>query len=480
MKITCLNIILIFTGCLLFTAKTSSQSYHAINGSPYAGVADIYVNPASSVNSAYKWNVNILSTQIEISNSSFVMKNTSLRRGILTDSFNTTNGFMPRNFHANFDASLLNASFKINSKSAFSFGIRGRLFAHLKQMPYYYNDTISTVPGFLTANSSVPYLQGFVVSSGWVEFNFNYARILQQTTNSRLTAGITLGITKGLSGAYSNISRLTLGEQNTTGNFGITGGRFITELSANYDSLYADNGTASNARYFLQNTLTSFNFNIGIEYLFRYSFDDKDDVDEENYDWKIGVSIMDIGKNRYKPSKNAFSAQTPNPSADVSNLNTQISNVQNLGDLRRLMNDYFLSIDSMKSTFKIANPTRMVINVDKNLGNYFYLNGELNINFYSTEPWKGLHTRQLSLATITPRWEKRNIGFYLPVQYNSQGQLWIGGAGKFGPLLLGVHSFAMLNWLRARNQTFNGGFYLMLNVHPFKYKKERGIPCPTW
>jgi hypothetical protein len=478
MKVIDRIIILLVLECGFFLPKATPQSYHAINGSPYAGVAGIYVNPASSVNSVYKWNVNILSLQAEASNTSFLVNKMSLTK-YDSSSFNLTNGYRPRYFHANTDISLLNVSYKPDNKNAFSFGIRGRMFAHIKQAPYYYNDTITTVSGFLSTNTGTQYLNAYAVSSGWLEFNFNYARTLVQTKYSRLTGGITVAYMKGLSGVYSHVDHLTYNEDVASNAFELASGRFSTEVSSNYDSLSNNKSAASNVHYFLGHTKSSVNFNIGFEYLFKNNYDGQD-INEENYDWKIGVSIMDIGKNRYTPSANAFIASDPNTGADVSNLKSQIDNVKDLSDLKTLTKDYFLSVDSIKSIFKIANPTRMVINVDRNFGNHFYVNGELNINFYSTSPLNGLHTREINLVTVTPRWEKRNLGFYMPIQYNSQGQLWMGGAVKLGPLLFGVHSLDFTRWFKTRTQDFNGGFYLMLNIHPFKQKEFDGIDCPVF
>ena len=478
MKVVKWVVILLILEFGLFIPKVSSQSYHAINGSPYAGVSGIYVNPASSVNSVYKWNVNILSLQAEASNSSFIANKFSLTNSDSSSS-NITNGYKPRYFHSNLDISLLNISYKPNNKNAFSFGIRGRMFAHIKQAPYFYTDTIKSVTSFLNTNSTAQYLEAFAISSGWMEFNFNYARTLIQDKYSRLTGGITLAYTKGLSGAYSNVDHITYQEDATNNYYEIAGGRVTTELSSTYDSLASNRSASSNIHRFLSHALSSFDLNIGFEYLFKNSFDGKD-INEENYDWKIGVSIMDIGKNRYAPSVSAFAASKPNVNADLSNLQTEINNVKELNDLKKLTRDYFSSIDSITSAFKITNPTRMIINVDRNLGNHFYVNGELNINFYSTEPWNGLHTREINLVTVTPRWETRNLGFYLPVQYNSQGQLWVGAAAKLGPLLLGVNSLDFINWFKKHTQDFNGGFYLMLNIHPFKQKEFDGIECPRW
>ncbi|MDP3666126.1 MAG: hypothetical protein Q8R50_05555, partial [Sediminibacterium sp.] len=106
---------------------------------------------------------------------------------------------------------------------------------------------------------------------------------------------------------------------------------------------------------------------------------------------------------------------------------------------------------------------RLIINIDKHLTHHFYLNGELSMNFFSTSNYTKLRTRELNLLTITPRWETFGWGAYLPVQYNTQGQVWVGAAIKMGPLVLGFHNLGLLG----KNPTLNGGGYLLLSIHPF-------------
>ena len=111
----------------------------------------------------------------------------------------------------------------------------------------------------------------------------------------------------------------------------------------------------------------------------------------------------------------------------------------------------------------------MVVYIDKNLGNHFYINGELSMNFFSSSgyDYKKLKSRELNLLTITPRWETIGWGAYFPIQYNTQGQLWVGAAVKLGPLVMGVHSLGIFK----KDPTINGGAYLMLSLHPFNKRK---------
>ena len=43
--------------------KTEAQNYHATNGSAYAGSVGLFNNPASGINSVYKWDLNLFSFQ---------------------------------------------------------------------------------------------------------------------------------------------------------------------------------------------------------------------------------------------------------------------------------------------------------------------------------------------------------------------------------------------------------------------------------
>ena len=78
---------------------------------------------------------------------------------------------------------------------------------------------------------------------------------------------------------------------------------------------------------------------------------------------------------------------------------------------------------------------------------------------------------------------RKKWGFYLPIQYNTHKQLWIGGAIKAGPLLIGLHNWA---YLFSKKSIQNGGGWLALRWSgegyiPYfdKYKEMKaGIAAP--
>jgi hypothetical protein len=90
---------------------------------------------------------------------------------------------------------------------------------------------------------------------------------------------------------------------------------------------------------------------------------------------------------------------------------------------------------------------------------------------------KYLQVKELNFISVTPRWETKKWGFYLPIQFNNENQFWIGGAVKAGPLLLGIHNWANMF---SSTSTQNGGGYIALVLHASDFpsgKKDKRLNC---
>jgi len=447
-----------------------AQGYQAINGSPYAGSTGIFNNPAASIGSAYKWDLTLFSTQVKLSSNSPYLKDFSLSKN---DSSRLTlqDGYGSRFIHSNLDVSLFNFLYKINNKKAFSVGLRGRTYNHIKMQPFNFVDsTVSSLHSFLVANRNTSYIEGFLTHTGWLEADLNYSQVLSETNTSKLSGGVTLQIMKGLSGAFLKVNKVSyLEDKNATDTaYTFTNGSGSFGYSDNYDQ-------STTLKDFMKNTSTSFGLSLGIEYLV-YNPELNDGTNNNlNYDWKLGVSLMDIGSNSFKPSQYSSQFYAPNAAISDATLDTKLNGAANIRDFRDSLNSVFTTNAAITDNFTISMPTRLIVNIDKNLGNHLYVNGELSMNFYSTSSYTKLHTRELNLLTVTPRFETIGFGAYLPVQYNTQGQLWIGAALKLGPLLLGIHNLGIFK----KDPTLNGGGYLLLSIHPFSKSKVIGkLDCP--
>lgn len=475
----------LFRACFLFgflnlyCCYLQAQNYHATNGSAYAGAIGLLNNPASGVNSVYKWDLNILSLQTTLATNNISLANFSyLHPGNATLSFKEgSNSYYG---HQNLDANLLNLLYKIDEKHAFGIGFRGRMYNHSKSAPMYASDTITTAYGFFRANRTTPYLEQFMTHSGWIEMNLNYSQVLQENDRSRLTGGISLNIGKALSGFYGRSKKMIFQEFiNTNSDTGylVTQGGVGFMYSNNYDLSYSS--LASTVKQVLKNSVTGISLNLGIEYtLYDAINSDAAPHTSTNYAWKFGLSVMDLGKNKFNTS--IYSGDYYDPISNLTDItiSDKFKNIGNMGtvsEFRDSLATLFNSGDSAASTFTISKPTRLILNVDRNLGNNFGVNGQLNMNFYSTASYKKIFTRETNLITITPRWETIAWGFYMPIQYTTQGKLWVGAAVKLGPLTMGMHNIA---WFKSPKD-LNGGGYLMLSIHPFnKSKIMSRFDCP--
>ena len=457
-------------GSLCFGSSTFAQSYKPTYGSAFAGSTSIFNNPASSVNQSFKWEATILSAQANVNSNAFYIQN---------DSIGIHEGMFPKYFHGNVDVNLLNLLFKPNNKQAFSVGIRARTFNHIKTEPLMASTGIKSMHDFFMLNRQTPYLEAFLTHSGWLEGNFNYAQEIFRNQKSTLTAGLTLQINKSISGAYATVNKLSYLES-TNGIdtlYTLTAGGSSFGYSSNYDETIA--GTANTGTDFIKKGKTNMGLSIGAEYLLynteAHSFQTNHAL---NYALKIGVSIMDIGGVSYKNSVTSSIFNGVRPGMNDPLISRKTTGIANSDQLRDSLATIFATTTQMPETFTVAKPTRFNLNIDKPLGNDFYINADLTVNMHASAGLNKRRVRDLNLITVTPRYETLHLGVYIPVQYNTQGQLMVGGAIKLGPLTVGVHR---LRWLTNSSNMSNasGGGYVMLSVHPISLKKIKTIiDCP--
>ena len=458
------------------------QNYQAIHGSSYAGSLGTYNNPASGIHSPFNWDVTLFSAQSKSSTNAFSSTHPLIK--LPQASVYLSNGDKERHVHANQDVHVLNARLKLNQYKAVAFGLNVRNYVHVRSKNFKFLDTISSFNSFLQFNRPVPSLGGMAINNGWAEAYLSYSQVVRKTDIDQLSAGITIKATRGVSGVYGRVDNLKFTEVPQPGQIPMF---LVTEpigsygYSSNYDRL--DDNSKQNANDFLVYTQGSFGVDIGVEYLLKGNYAPQFDAAESelDYDWKIGVSLLDLGRNKFKHGR--YSAQFNGAATAVNEveLENKFSSPDDIEDFYDSLRTVVTNLQSPDPDYHIWQPTRLVINVDKWLGQNLFINGEVNINFFATSSKTNLHTRELNLLTVTPRWETSMLGLYLPIQLNTQGQLWIGSAFKVGPLLLGIHDW---RWLLSKNQVFNGGAYFAIVLRNFfntSGGKERNIKymeCP--
>lgn len=461
----------------ILCVQVNAQRMTAIHGSPYSGGLSKDHNPAGILNSPDRWDLTLFGLQYRGITNGIEFDNISLLKIPDSVDYHTKSGYGRRYIHAMNSINLLHFRYRLDLRSAFSFGVNLRSYLHGQTSSLFFADTLNDLTEILDANIGTDKYSFNGQTSNWMEYSFAYSRVLKSNDAGRLQAGIDLKVSKALAGAYTRlenlrVERLVLG--NTT-YYIPSEGKGEYGYSTNMDYLNSKNNVAKPFSSFMKNASMNIGLNLGVEYV-RYKDDMYGDARTPvDYDWKLGVSLMDLGRNKYTYSSNSYGFSGTNRNFTTESIDRTFDEDFNLDELQDSMSVWAQDIDTLDGNFKINNPTRLVVNFDKSFPNNFSVNAEAQLNFSSTRSMERINTREMSGITVTPRWEKKALGVYMPFQYNTEGNFWIGMGVKAGPLLLGVDN---LGWLISKKSMPNGGLYLALQIRPGKGRDLDAMPCP--
>lgn len=458
--------------CCMISIAGTGQNYHAVNGSSYAGSLGTGNNPASIVNTPWPWDLTLFGVQGKAVTNFLTVRNYSLISppGNAAYQINSTNE--PRKVNTNYNINLLNARYSINRKNAIAAGVNIRGYARAKTSRFAYMDTLHNLDQWLVMNQNNLPLSMDVFSSHWIEVYGSYARTLWDNDQNRLNAGITVKVSRGLAGGYGSLRN---------GNVQVLPGpdpKYVVNsvdalyaYSSNFDKWDNDLPQSTNINNFIANARGGISVDAGLEYLIKEggirSFNDADD-DYWDYTWKVGLSVLDMGFNQYQYSRNSRLLSDLRPGVEATHFDQKFGTVHGIRGFNDSVASLFTNVRTPSGTFNMINPMRAVLNVDRFITQAFYVNGEISVNLTPLAGNRRLYMQELNFITITPRWETRKFGFYLPTQYNYEKKFWVGAAVKAGPVLLGLHNLA---YIFTKNSLQNGGGYLAIVIKPGK-KKE--------
>ncbi len=471
--------VLLFGGVL---SSVKGQNYHAIQGSPYAGGLGVHNNPASIVSAPMRWDVTLLGLQAKASTNIFKTRNYSLLSKPDKSEYYFPSGELKRQAVYNTNLNIFNARFAINRQQAFSFGANFRNYGRIRTETYDFTDTLKNVGDFLLLNINNEPIGMEFTNSGWMEIYGSYAWTVIEQDDIRLNVGGSLKLMRGFAGAHA---RLRDGQFTPLGGnpaqYSIDNAGVSYGYSYNMDKWNNGNSWTRNVKDFLIYTEGGAGIDLGAEFILKTQavsdlFDDDDYFD---YRWKIGVALLDLGANQYKYGR--YSRNTVGVTAGVTNstinrkFDGSITNVRKFTDT---LNTIVQQMGNLNGKFRVLLPTRLVLNTDYFIQGNFFLNMEATINLSGVLGRKYFYVRDMNLLSVTPRWETRKWGVYLPLSLNTQKQFWVGGAVKAGPVLFGLHN---LGFLFSKKSIPNGGFYLAITLRSWqdtRNRKDERLDCP--
>jgi len=446
--------------------EAAAQNYQAINGSVYAGSLSAASNPASLVYVPYSWDVTPLAFQFKQSTNAFTIKNFSLLSPSGDVESVNNYGIKKRFFFANQDLRLLSARINLSSSSAIAFGYNIRSYSYGTSGTSNYQDTTYTLADFQRINFDYQPLSMEGAGSVWSEMYASYSRTIVDDGYKIINAGATLKFNRSLAGAYvigKDIRYVPDADTANDNGFLLTNGSVQYGYSSNLDLIKSNQSFSQNRAALFQNNYSSIGADVGIEYII-LSTKEEDEEDYYSYKTKIGLSVMDIGGHRYKHSSKSRFGNAVKLGINDTILENKFKPVRDMDDFNDSLATISSNLTTLTGDFTVYSPTRLVINIDQHLQENFFVNAELTLPLITLAK-NSLFIKDMNLLAVTPRWETRKFGAYLPVLVNMRQQVWVGGAFRAGPVLVGFHNFANVF---TKNSMQNGGMYVALTIRPGK------------
>lgn len=441
----------------ILPCELRAQNYQAIHGSNYAGGLGTHLNPASIIQSPDKWDITLMGIQGKFSTNFFYSIRNDLFSFPTNYKYNFSKGNDERYAHANANINLVNTRLSLGRNRAIAFGSNIRAYANGNTSRLLFKDTaIDDLDGIISSNwSNQPFSAKVVANAMW-EGYFSYAQILLEDPRYRLNAGATFKFSRGLTGGMAGLEQLRFGS-----NSAARDARYF--YSSNYDKWKPSRSLIRNLYNFTYYTQGGSSIDLGLELLIKTqattTFYDEDDF--YDYRWKISLSLMDIGYNKFRYGYHSRYINTYDSNLTYSflkeKINYQIKGIEQF-------NDSLGSVTGLRQfdeKYNVVNPARLILNADYFVNRDLYINTELSLNMGSLISGKWNHVTDISFITVTPRWENKAWGIYLPFSLTDQKRFWVGGAIKAGPLLIGIHN---LKYLFSAKSMQNGGGYVALTL----------------
>lgn len=464
---------------VLYAPCVSAQNYTAVNGSSYNGSLHVHNNPASIVNSPLKWDIALLGLQEKHTTNAVLIKKYSLLSKPANAEVVIPAGTFRRYGDINLNINLLNTRIALNRRNAIAFGVNLKAYGTLNTSSTYLSDSLGYFAEYFRQNEG-NHIDYKASASAWAELYLSYGRTVADNEAGRLNAGFTVKLNKGLGGAFGSLTNV---------NFTRTGfEEYLLNTSdldygypAGYDRWDENRSVSANLKDFITGTRNAASLDAGLEYLVKLQTVPSAWEDESyyDYDWKIGLSVLDIGYSRH--AFGAYNVRARNLVQGITDerLDTTLGiYFSSAKELKDTLSQLYNPIGTYNGDFGIGHPTRIVLNIDKYITDAFFINADISFDLSSFSKRLNRPVRDLNLVTLTGRWETRKKGFYFPVSFNNRKQLWVGSAVRLGPVLFGLHNWG---WIFSKERVQRGGFYLSFLLRASDYtgtRVDKRLNCP--
>jgi hypothetical protein len=448
---------------LSFGAK--AQDFLAISTGNYAGVTGVALQPASIADNRYKFDINLFSTSLGFKSNfigfdrSFAVAN-KFNLGNISNFYDFRAKTLSRlplaagvNGYANItNTTQIPVSFMIatGKKSAIALNMRSRTAFAMNNIPNGAVDVFFNVSPTSTSSLGAPFVANGLAMNGvsWLDIGLTYARVLVDENQHFIKAGVTGKYIGGLSSFNFEADKLDINPAKPDS--------VIINSNSTYVK-YSHSPTNFNVKpENFSPDASSFGFDAGIVYEFRGrisnfklgKYSDAGELltkvrkDKNKYTFRLGASIVDAGKMTFTSSSAARDFSI-NKSVNFPNF---INNINSVGTFDSFVNAATtVKPGSSAATYSIAMPTAWNVQLDLHLIKGIYVNGMVNRAFTNLNSTTTYRTFTPEYIAITPRWESRYLGLYVPIVQNNTEKDWrIGTTLRLAGFFAGTNNLATL------------------------------------
>ncbi len=431
---------------LIMLTGLRAQEMPGVTMGNYSGIAGTMLNPASMTTNKVYLDINLVSADIFVRNNfAYLPKEDFVIWDLLKKDYSfPTYGDYDQSFlyYDNENLKMANINLRVMGPSAMlqvgdhAFGIQTgvRYFMSGSRIPW-------EIPVFGYNGLEYEPLHNIEFqdydfdfsTSAWFEAGLSYAYNIYEFYDQQITIGATIKKLWGYAGGYAKIDNVDYVVEN--------------DSTINIINLNAEVGYSLPIDYNTNDYLSSPTFrgsgvgiDIGAVYVKKKSFDSRPwkggslcSQHFEEYKYKIGVSILDIGRVKYKTNAVKFDYN------DVSKYWPSVDTIDyhNLNTFFRMLSEEFYNdpdASLVEREMKVGLPTALSVQADVNINDKWYLGGmwihPLRVN-------RSALRRSAQLAVI-PRYETKYFELSMPVSVYEYRYPRVGLSARFYFLTIGT------------------------------------------
>lgn len=469
--------LLLFLSVAFFISNLNAQNFQGFNTSRYAGIHGVYLNPSSISGSKYRWDVNLFSTHISVQNNNATLSLDDIKDGFDDDKLIEQiagDGSKPIDALVNLEIFGPSFMFKAGKKSAFALTTRARVLTALNDIDGKLLNQLTDEELTYPVNINVNGLQQ-LAANGWGEMGITYSRHFYTSKNWDIHGGATIkALGGGINGyVYSDQLNAVIDEDANTGDTYATNSR--GRIGFGFSGQEFNDVEVADIIDF--NNLTP-GFDIGFTFLKKEdTLQQITGTNPNGYKWKFGVFVLDIGSLTFDQDPNRSGAYNVDISSNERFYLNEFDDVE-IDEINTVFKNnpqYFSPIANQSSdgTYKASLPTRLMADVDYHINRNWYVNMTGQVSLVNASMEKPFNTAYYSGITLTPRYDARSFGFWLPMHYNPVTSFNAGFGFRAGPLIMGSGSVISALLGNSKQADFFIGFrFGGLGAKPVKAPKE--------